>query len=104
MIDNEEHIPIEPTPKIRSKSCMVVALGMYTFFTLFPFIVALGVYWWLVSYWLAFLAALAALLIRGVVIAKMRVASIPFAQRELTYNTKAVIAWYLSKNYCFDEE
>lgn len=41
-------------------------------------------------------------LVSGVVSSKMRVNSIPFAQREMNYSSLAIVKWYVAKNHCLE--
>ena len=40
-------------------------------------------------------------LVSGVISSKMRVSSIPPAQREMDYSTMAIVKWYLSRSTCW---
>jgi hypothetical protein len=91
---------IEVMPAIKGFWCKFLVYLIYTAITLTPFLLGIFFWWYLHSIWLGFLFFLFALLISVVLISKMRINSIPFAQREMDYTTIAVIRWYVGKNLC----
>lgn len=72
---------------------------MYTMLTFFPFMAGCYIaYVYDTVLGIAFFLFLT--LAFGVIISKMRIASIPPAQREMDYTTLAIVKWYLAKNWC----
>jgi len=98
----EEFVPdlIEPTPVIKGKKCKILLFGLYIFITYAPFLAGLLI-WYMYDFLFGFAFYLFFTLLMGVVISKLRLASIPPIQREMSYNNKAVARWYLGKNICF---
>jgi len=96
-----EQIPpiIEVLPKLKGFWCRIALYSLYGLLTFAPFV--LGV-WIGYDYdiWVGFAFFLFLTLVSGVVLAKMRVASIPCEQREMNYSSLAIIQWYLAKNIC----
>lgn len=96
-----DHIPpiIEVIPKIRGFWCRVAMFSLYGALTYTPIIVGswLG-YIYHIVIGIAFFLFLT--LVSGVISSKMRVCSIPFEQREMSYSTMAIVKWYLARNIC----
>lgn len=88
-----DHIPpiIEIIPKIRGFWCRVAMFSLYGVLTYTPIIVGI---------WLGIAFFLFLTLVSGVVSSKMRICSIPFEQREMSYSTMAIVKWYLARNIC----
>ncbi|MDD2383363.1 MAG: hypothetical protein PHN18_04155 [Sulfurospirillaceae bacterium] len=72
---------------------------IYALLTFFPLVSGL-----LVGYfydiWVGIAFFLFITLVSGIVSSKMRIASIPYEQREMDYSTVAIVKWYLAKNWC----
>lgn len=90
---------IEIIPKIRGFWCRVAMFSLYGALTYTPIIVGIWLgYIYNIGIGIAFFLFLT--LVSGVVSSKMRVCSIPFEQREMSYSTMAIVKWYLAKNIC----
>jgi len=100
MEHDEELFSIEVMPKIEGFWCNLILYGIYLSIVLAPFLIGIFFWWYLHSAWIGFLFFLFSILASGIVISKLRVSSIPFAQREMNYETMAVIRWYVGKNIC----
>lgn len=90
---------IEIIPKIRGFWCRVIMFGFYGALTFLPLIVGV---WIGYAYdpWIGIAFFLFLTLVSGVVSSKMRIVSIPFEQREMSYSTMAIVKWYIAKNIC----
>ena len=73
--------------------------GFYGALTFLPLIVDI---WIGYAYdpWIGIAFFLFLTLVSGVVSSKMRIVSIPFEQREMSYSTMAIVKWYIAKNIC----
>ena len=91
---------IEPTPKLRSKKCKLVALALRIFLqfaTIFTGLIA----WFLFDYFMAIAALLLTFIVVGIIRSKLRNSVIPPNQREYQYNDKGIADWYVAKEICF---
>ncbi len=97
----EEDIPpiIELTPKLKGVRCRFLGYLLYTLLSFLPVFVGLYV-WYKYNFWIGIAFFLFLTLIMGIVVSKMRLASLPPSQREMTYTNMEVARWYLSKNIC----
>lgn len=90
---------IEVTPNIQGIWCKFLMYFIYALLTFFPLVSGL-----LVGYfydiWVGIAFFLFITLVSGIVSSKMRIASIPYEQREMDYSTVAIVKWYLAKNWC----
>ena len=98
MEHDEKLFQIEVMPKIEGFWCNLAVYAIYLSIILGPFLVGLFFGWYLHSAWIGFLFFLFSVLASGIVVSKLRVSSIPFAQREMDYSTIAVVRWYVGKN------
>jgi len=100
----EEFIPpvIEVVPKVKGFWCKSAMLCLYGLLSFVPLFVG---FWigYTYSLWLGIAFFLFLTLVSGVVSSKMRVASIPYEQREMNYSTMAIVKWYVAKNICFEK-
>jgi putative Mn2+ efflux pump MntP len=92
---------IEPTPKINSKRCKLVALLLRLLlqFTT-PFIGLLV--WYVYDYFIAIASLLLSFIIMGIVRSKLRNSVIPPKQREYHYNDKGIADWYTARELCIE--
>ncbi len=104
MIEPDYDFAIEVMPKIEGFWCNFLVYFIYILLLSVPLSVAIFIWWKLNSIWVAFLFFLLLLLVKGVIISKLRVSSIPFSQREMNYKTLSIIKWYVGKNVCFYKE
>jgi len=100
MEHDEKLFQIEVMPKTEGFWCNFAVYAIYLAIIFAPFLVGLFFWWYLHSAWIGFLFFLFSVLASGVVTSKLRVNSIPFAQREMDYTTMAVVRWYVGKNIC----
>ncbi|WP_333802984.1 hypothetical protein [Sulfurospirillum sp.] len=90
---------IEIIPKIRGFWCRIVMFCLYGALAYAPSLVGIWIgYVYNILIGIAFFLFLT--LVSGVISSKMRIASIPFEQREMSYSTMAIVKWYLAKNIC----
>jgi len=104
MLNLEERpLPIEVMPKITNFKCKLFVYAIYLLITILPVIVGIVFWQYLYNSWIGFLMFLFSVLISGIIISKMRINSIPFNQRELSYSTIVVVKWYVGKNFCLKD-
>ena len=90
---------IEIIPKIKGFWCRIAMFSLYGALTYAPSLVGIWIgYFYTIGLDIAFFLFLT--LIGGIICSKMRVCSIPFEQREMSYSTMAIVKWYLAKNIC----
>ena len=97
----EEFIPpiIEVVPKVKGAGCLIALYSIYALLTFTP----LAAGFWIgfaFDIWVGIAFFLFLTLVSGVVSSKMRVSSIPYAQREMSYTSMAIVKWYVAKNVC----
>ena len=97
----EEFVPdqIEPIPIIKGKKCKIFLLALYSFITYAPFFISLLI-WYMYSFLIAISFFLLFTLLMGIFVSKLRLASIPKYQSEMSYSNMEVARWYLDKNFC----
>lgn len=91
---------LEVVPTIKGTYCKALMVGFFVLINFTPLGVALWL-WYTYNIWISIAFFLFLTLVSGIILSKMRVASIPPTQRELNYSTLAVVKWYLGKNICF---
>ena len=90
---------IEVVPKIKGFWCKMLMFTLYSLLTFAP--LCLGVWiGYAYNIWIGIAFFLFLTLICGIISSKMRVNSIPYAQREMNYSTMAIVKWYIAKNQC----
>ena len=100
----EEFIPpvIEVVPKVQGFWCKSLMVFLYALLTFAPLCIG-GWIGYAYNLWVGIAFFLFLTLVGGVVSSKMRVNSIPYAQREMNYSTMAIVKWYIAKNSCLEE-
>ena len=100
----EEFVPpiIEVVPKIEGFWCKVLMMSLYLLLNFAPLVVGVWI-GYMYNLWVGIAFFLFLTLVSGVVSSKMRVNSIPYAQREMNYSTMAIVKWYIAKNHCLRE-
>jgi len=98
-MEEEVLFQIEVVPQIEGFTCKALMYALYSLITFAPLLASLGI-WYFYNIWSGIAFFLFLTLISGVVISKMRVSSIPFSQREMSYSNMAVVRWYIGKNIC----
>ncbi len=91
---------IEVMPTVEGFWCKMAMYLLYLGITFTPFLVGMFFWWYLHSAWVGFMFFLFLVLVSGIVVSKLRVSSIPFAQREMNYSLKAIARWYVGKHIC----
>ncbi|MDD4504751.1 MAG: hypothetical protein PHE60_00070 [Sulfurospirillaceae bacterium] len=91
---------IEVVPSIKGFKCRVLMYLLYGALSFMP--LCLGVWiGYVYNIWIGIAFFLFLTLVSGVVSSKMRMSSIPLAQREMDYSTMAIVKWYLSRSVCW---
>jgi hypothetical protein len=101
---NEEYINlIEPTPKLHSQKCRVIALLLRILlqYSIYPLTLII---WYAYDYFIAGAAFLLLFIIVGIIRAKLRNSVIPLTQREYHYTDAAIADWYSAKILCMEKE
>lgn len=93
---------IEPTPKLHSKKCKIIAYLLRLFLQFTTFTTAL-LAWYLYDYFIALLTLVLSFIIMGIIRSKLRNSVIPLSQREYQYNDQEIADWYTAKEICNDE-
>jgi len=93
---------IEPTPKLHSKQCKLIALAIRVALQFTTIIVGL-VTWYLYDYFIAIATLLLTFIIMGIVRSKLRNSVIPPSQREYQYNDQGIADWYTAKEICLED-
>ncbi len=93
---------IEPTPKLKTKRCQVLAMGIATALFITPFIVAL-ILWYNYDLFIGIVGLGIAYLVVGIIRSKLRTLSIPPHQLEYNYTDSAIAAWFTAKHLCYEE-
>jgi len=92
---------IEPTPKITSKKCKLVALLLRLALQFTTPLIGL-IIWYLYDYFIAIASLLLSFIVMGIVRSKLRNSVIPPKQREYHYNDKGIADWYTSRELCIE--
>jgi len=101
---NEEYINlIEPTPKLHSKRCRLIALLLRLFLQYSLYAVVL-IIWYYYDYFIAGAALLLGFIVIGIIRAKLRNSVIPLTQREYHYSDAAIAEWYSAKILCMESD
>ncbi|MBV5279494.1 MAG: hypothetical protein J0647_10835 [Campylobacteraceae bacterium] len=90
---------IEVIPIIKGFKCKVLMYFLYSTLTFSPLLVGIWI-GYVHNIWIGIAFFLFLTLVSGVVSSKMRINSIPYAQREMDYSTMAIVKWYLSRSVC----
>ena len=93
---------IDPTPKLNSKKCRLIAFFLRLFLDFTTISTGL-IAWYLYDYFVAIAMLLLAFIVMGIVRSKMRNSVIPIKQREYQYNNQSIADWYTAKEICNDE-
>lgn len=98
----EEEFPkfIEVVPSIKGFKCRGMMYLIYVLLTFSPLFIGAWI-GYAYNIWVGIAFFLFLTLVSGVISSKMRVSSIPPAQREMDYSTMAIVKWYLSRSICW---
>lgn len=91
---------IEPTPKLHSKKCKLIAF-MIRVFLQYSLYVLLPLLWYEYDYFVAIAFSLLGFIVIGIVRSKLRNSAIPPSQREYQYNDQGIADWYTARELCF---
>ncbi len=91
---------IEPTPKLHSKKCKLIAFGIRFFlqYSLYLFVVIM---WYEYDYFIAIASLLLGFIVIGIIRSKLRNSVIPPSQREYLYTDQGIADWYTARQLCF---
>jgi len=92
---------LELVPKIQGFWCKVLMFSLYGILTFAPLVVGVWI-GYVYDLWIGIAFFLFLTLVSGVICSKMRICSIPYEQREMSYSTMAIVKWYLAKNICLE--
>jgi putative Mn2+ efflux pump MntP len=92
---------IEPTPKIHSKKCRLVAFLLRCFLQFTTPFIGL-IIWFLYDYFIAIASLLLSFIVMGIIRSKLRNSVIPPKQREYQYNDKGIADWYTARELCIE--
>ena len=102
-MENNDYIDlIEPTPKLKTKRCRLLAKGIAAALIGTPYIAAL-ILWYSYDIFIGTVGFGLAYLTVGIVRSKLRTLSIPQHQLEYNYTDSAVAAWFAAKRLCYEE-
>lgn len=93
---------LEPTPKLHTKKCRLLAFLLRLFLQFTTFAIFFIV-WFVYDFFLALLSLVLSFIIMGIIRSKLRNSVIPPKQREYQYNDKAIADWYSAKMLCYEE-
>jgi len=94
---------IEPTPKLKTKKCRLIAKSIALALYATPYIITI-LLWYSYDLFIGIVALGLSYLIVGIIRSKLRALSIPPHQLEYNYSDMAIATWYTAKNLCFFEE
>lgn len=96
----KEYPTIETTPEMVGTRCKLLAFSIFFALTVLPIMIA-GYVWYAYDWMVAIGALLLSYLVSSVVGSKLRLASLPYDQRERSFNSLEIAKWYVDKNYCY---
>jgi len=88
-----------PTPTLQTFTCKLFARTIEYFLRYSAFVLSLSI-WYLYDYFIAGSSFVLLYIVIGIIRSKLRNSSIPYNQREYTYNDKEVSIWYATKYLC----
>jgi hypothetical protein len=93
---------IEPTPKLHSKKCRIIAFCIEILLK-YSIYAVMALVWYKYDFFISLFALMLSFIIVGIIRSKLRNSAIPPSQREYHYNDKGIAAWYTAKEICYDE-
>ena len=94
---------IEPTPKLRTKKCKIIAFSLRLFLQFTTYLIPL-ITWYFYDYFIAGAILILTFIIMGIIRSKLRNTVIPFKQREYQYNDQGIADWYTARELCIEVE
>jgi len=94
---------IEPTPKLYSRKCQIIALFVRLFLQFTTLLSAL-LAWYFYDYFVAGATLLLSFIIMGIIRSKLRNSVIPRTQQEYHYTDEGIATWYTAKRLCLGED
>jgi len=91
---------IEPTPKLHSKKCKLIAFGI-RFFLQYSLYLLVVIMWYEYDYFIAIASLLLGFIVIGIIRSKLRNSVIPPSQREYLYTDQGIADWYTARQLCF---
>ena len=102
-MENDDYIElIEPTPKLKTKRCQLLAKSIALALFSAPYIAAF-LLWYIYDFFIGIVAFGFTYLIVGIVRSKLRTLSIPPHQLEYNYTDLAIATWYAAKQLCYEK-
>jgi putative Mn2+ efflux pump MntP len=92
---------MEPTPKLHSKKCKLLAFLLRLFLQFTTPLVGI-VTWILYDYFIGAATLLLSFIVMGIIRSKLRNSVIPPKQREYQYNDKGIADWYTARELCIE--
>jgi len=93
---------IQPTPKLHTRKCKILAKSIAIALFILPFIVTI-ILWYKFDLFVGLIGFAVFFLITGIVRSKLRILSIPPHQLEYDYTDLAIATWYAAKYLCYEE-
>ena len=93
---------IEPTPKLATIKCKIVAFLLRIFFQFTGFISGV-IFWYIYDYFIGIATFLLSFLVVGIIKSKLRNSVIPKRQQEYNYTDQGIAEWYTARAICFEQ-
>ena len=94
---------IEPTPKLLTRKCRLIAKTLQYTLQTGSVITALTL-WYIYDYFIAGAGFLMMFIVMGIIRSKLRNSAIPLRQREYHYNDEGISIWYTARYFCNEKE
>jgi len=91
---------IEPTPKLHTKKCKIIALSIRIMLQYSLYVVT-AIIWYKYDYFIAIASFLVGFIVIGIIRSKLRNSAIPPSQREYQYNDQGIADWFTARELCF---
>ena len=102
-MQNDDFIElIEPTPKLKTKRCKLLAKSITLVLLLAPIFSAF-LLWYEFDLFIGVVGFGIAYLIVGIIRSKLRTLSIPPHQLEYNYSDSTIATWFAAKRLCYEE-
>lgn len=92
---------VEPTPKLHSTKCKIVAFFIKIFLQYTTAGIGL-LAWYIYDYFIALLGLILSFIVMGIIRSTLRNSSLPLNQKEYHYSDEAIARWY-AKDICFEK-
>ena len=92
---------IQPTPKLSTSRCKLIAVILRIFLQFTSYGVGL-LTWYLYDYFIAIALFLLSFIVMGIVRSKIIHSVIPSTQQEYNYTTQSIADWYIARELCIE--